>query len=296
MKVPFTVIAPPVTRDGEYLDALERWGALPEQVPIPDVVNLLAHLTKQNPAALRKVILDALVARELRFWGLSGQEGQRWVEGMWRSLHKRIGKPHIRLGVDGRESLKVSIEDRGSLHLEAMAVCPRDVVALLTVRGRKVPDELRHLLQSSTESSEPVPGATEPAPEATDEQRTRWTPELITEARPDSAPRPLTTRDLAEAFDGIRRQAEEWRRLLGDTGACKWAHPARVEQGARGKRPNTWNPVTFALLLEKRQEATRRALRERFRTRAELAEWRDEWARSIGALEHYFTGTDDRQP
>jgi hypothetical protein len=112
-----------------------------------------------------------------------------------------------------------------------------------------------------------------------------------------SAARPLTTRKLAEAFNGIGgRDANGWAKLLGDASACQWAHPARLERGARGKRPAAWNPVTFALLLERLKDAPRLELRRRFRREPLLAEWREEWGRRIAELEAFGLDANDRQP
>jgi hypothetical protein len=156
MKVPLTVIRPHSPRDGDFLDALEQWGELPDKLPIPDAVRYLAHLTKQNPAAIQKVVVGAMLAGELRFWGQSGRPGHEWVEGMFRAIHRHARKPRIRLGADGAaKELSAVLEPHGTPHLDAMAVNPREVAALLIARGRKVPDELRHLVTDEAAPQEP---------------------------------------------------------------------------------------------------------------------------------------------
>lgn len=110
------------------------------------------------------------------------------------------------------------------------------------------------------------------------------------------APHPLTTRDLASAFAGIENRIESgWYKLLGNTAKCKWAASARIEPGARGKRPATWNPVAFALLLEQEKSIPRSELKRRFRTEPKLANWRKEWGRRIAELEAFGLDTNDRQ-
>jgi hypothetical protein len=152
MSIPLTAIQPNEPQDVEHLATLEAWGALPEKLPIPDVVRYLAHLTKQNSAALQKVLLGAIKSGEIRFWGQSGIEEGGWREGMYRTFHRSIEKPRVRIGADGSKSVKLAVQGVGRPHLEAMAVNPRDAVALLIKRGRKVPNELLHLLKGRDES------------------------------------------------------------------------------------------------------------------------------------------------
>lgn len=98
-------------------------------------------------------------------------------------------------------------------------------------------------------------------------------------------PKPLDTRTLADALDGIEdRRADEWRRLLGD--APKWAMLARVSPGVRGRAAATWNPVALAHALTRRG-VTQAQIARLFRERVELEAWRDERSRSLSAFAEY---------
>ena len=113
---------------------------------------------------------------------------------------------------------------------------------------------------------------------------------------PTRGGRPMKTRELAQAFDGIvGRDAPGWAKLLGDASACQWALPARLDPGARGKRPATWDPVAFALLLERLKDVPRSQLKRRFRAEPLLAEWREVWGRKIAELEAFGLDANDRQ-
>jgi hypothetical protein len=110
---------------------------------------------------------------------------------------------------------------------------------------------------------------------------------------PESAPpRPhaLTTRELAQAFAGIERGEDAWRRLLADAANARWAEPARAGKGERGRA--LWNPLEFARCLMRR-DAKPETLSRAFRQKELLAPWREEWAAVISVFSDY--GLDDRQ-
>lgn len=71
-----------------------------------------------------------------------------------------------------------------------------------------------------------------------------------------TTPPPLTTPDIADAFDGIDGQsAKQWRDKLGDVNNHQWLLPARAARAAAPKSA-TWWPIAFAeLLLERGTEA-----------------------------------------
>lgn len=141
-------------------------------------------------------------------------------------------------------------------------------------------------------------GITDPPPGLSDEPEAK--PATVTPKAGDDAPGgvggpvPLTTRDIAEALDGIEsRDADGWAALLGDaTRKAKWATPARVEVGARRGTPARWNPLELAKILIGR-DVKRERIDRAFREREALAEWRGEWKREQAAfreLERYFRG------
>jgi len=137
----------PSARDEHYLQTLEQWGALPEVLAIQDAATLIGSMCGQNPAALRKLITDAVVNHELRFWGLSHHGG--WVESMFRVFYPYEGKPRVRLDPNGDiKNIEAYLKTEGArLHVEATGVNPADILELLQKRGRKIPDGLRSLLR-----------------------------------------------------------------------------------------------------------------------------------------------------
>lgn len=107
-----------------------------------------------------------------------------------------------------------------------------------------------------------------------------------TGALDEPGPTPLDTRTMASALDGIdRRNAEGWRRLLGDR--PKWVQGATVTPGARGRESATWDPVKLALLLSETKRATQDRLSKMFRDRSELEQWRDAYRAALGAFSDY---------
>lgn len=143
MTVPLTVLTPPAPREGDYLDTLEQWGSLPQYLPLPDAARLIGHKCKQNPSALRKILEEAVLDDAIPFAGLlsSGE----WEPGMLRVWQRYQGKPRVKPNEEGAQ-VSVRLDSLGRLHSEAVGVRIGDAVALLAKRGRKIPDELRHLL------------------------------------------------------------------------------------------------------------------------------------------------------
>jgi len=162
MHKPITVLTPPAPRAGDYLDTLEQWGSLPEFLPLPDAARLIGHKCRQNPAALLKILEEAVLSDTIPFAGLDSSGG--WVPDMVRVFHRYQGKPRIRPTEEGPH-IRAVLEPAGRLHSEAMGVRIGDAVALLAKRGRKIPEELRHLLPDAppVQSTTPAP-ATAAAP------------------------------------------------------------------------------------------------------------------------------------
>lgn len=147
MAVPLTVLTPPAPREGDYLDTLEQWGSLPQYLPLPDAARLIGHKCKQNPAAILKILEEAVIDETIPFAGL--HSSGEWVPDMLRFFQRYQGKPRVKPN-DGGAQWSAAIESAGRLHSEAVGVQIGDAVALLAKRGRKIPDELRHLLPDST--------------------------------------------------------------------------------------------------------------------------------------------------
>lgn len=160
--VPLTIMKERTQLSNDHLDTLENWGELPKILSIPEAANFIAAKCKQNPAAIKKVFTKALLTGELQFWGLSSSG--EWIPGLVRVLQRMDGKPARKTGEDGREYLVLPFSgEKDQFHLEAMGINPRDGVALLASRGRKIPSDLRHLLPEpasrSTESTRPPSSA-----------------------------------------------------------------------------------------------------------------------------------------
>ena len=87
---------------------------------------------------------------------------------------------------------------------------------------------------------------------------------------------PLTTPQMADAFDGIDgRTGQKWRELLGDLNNHQWALPARAAEG-KAPKPATWWPVILAGLLLKRGTSSD-PLNHCFLTMPTLKAWLPEW-------------------
>ncbi len=147
MTVPLTVLTPPAPREGDYLDTLEQWGSLPQYLPLPDAARLIGHKCKQNPSALLKILEGAVLDGAIPFAGMLSTG--TWEPGMLRVWQRCHGKPRVKLNEEGAQ-VSVRLDSLGRLHSEAVGVRIGDAVALLAKRGRKIPDELRHLLPDST--------------------------------------------------------------------------------------------------------------------------------------------------
>lgn len=178
--IPITVLRPPPSQAGWYTETLEQWGGLPEVLPLPDAARFFAHKCQQNPAAILRVLESAVQDNSIRFWGLSSN-GQ-WIESMIRVLHRFADKP--RLNQDSGQ-FKVRLAPNGKLHSEAMGVNPSDVVALLVKRGRKIPEELKHLLPSVAVDADGA--GTSVLQETTKQRRARWLKDLEQEQTIDES-------------------------------------------------------------------------------------------------------------
>ena len=91
-----------------------------------------------------------------------------------------------------------------------------------------------------------------------------------------TTPPPLTTPEIADAFDGIDGlTARQWRDKLGDANNHQWVMPARAEK-ATAPKASTWWPITLAELLVAR-EASDESLNRAFLTAPKLKPWLPLW-------------------
>ena len=93
---------------------------------------------------------------------------------------------------------------------------------------------------------------------------------------PLDAPQPVTTGDVAHAFDGLRRWNEKaWKDTLGSP--PKWLEACIVLRGERGKRETRWNPVLIGAALVHNGHAKANSIRARFQTKPQLQDWLEAW-------------------
>lgn len=93
---------------------------------------------------------------------------------------------------------------------------------------------------------------------------------------PLDAPPPVTTGDIAHAFDGLRRWNEKaWKDTLGSP--PKWLEACIALRGERGKRETRWNPVLIGAALVHIGHAKANSIRARFQTKPQLQDWLEAW-------------------
>ena len=93
---------------------------------------------------------------------------------------------------------------------------------------------------------------------------------------PLDAPQPVTTGDVAHAFDGLRRWNEKaWKDTLGSP--PKWLEACIALRGERGKRETRWNPVLIGAALVHNGHAKANSIRARFQTKPQLQDWLEAW-------------------
>ena len=91
-----------------------------------------------------------------------------------------------------------------------------------------------------------------------------------------ASPPPLTTPEIAAAFDGIDGQSsKQWSSKLGDVNNHQWVISARAAK-ASAPKPATWWPIQFAELLLQR-EASAESLNRAFLADPKLKAWLTIW-------------------
>ena len=93
---------------------------------------------------------------------------------------------------------------------------------------------------------------------------------------PASDPLPVTTGDIAFAFDGLHGWSEEqWKKPLGDK--PKWLAACVAIPGVRGVAETRWNPVLIGAALVHDWDTKPNSVRARFQTKPQLMPWLDAW-------------------
>lgn len=93
---------------------------------------------------------------------------------------------------------------------------------------------------------------------------------------PLDAPQPVTTGNIACAFDGLRGWNEKaWKDTLGSP--PKWLEACIALRGQRGVRETRWNPVLIGAALVHKGHAKANSIRARFQTKPQLRDWLEAW-------------------
>ena len=92
---------------------------------------------------------------------------------------------------------------------------------------------------------------------------------------PENSPSPVSTTDIANAFDGLRWKEEQWKKPLGDK--PKWLASCVAIPGVRGISETKWNPVLVGAALIRVGHAKQNSIRSRFQTKPQLAKWLNAW-------------------
>lgn len=151
----------------------------------------------------------------------------------------------------------------GMLQNPRCDVLVSEVAAFLVRAEFTVPDEMRELPPFIADAE---PAASKPVAATV----TRLA--LPSEERPP----PLTTPEIADAFDGIDGQtAKQWSDKLGDVNNHQWLVGARALK-VKAPKPATWWPIEFAELLLAR-EASAESLNRAFSTKPKLKPWMLLW-------------------
>jgi hypothetical protein len=130
-----------------------------------------------------------------------------------------------------------------------------------------IPDTLQTLAR-------PSPPAM--APKATPEHQAAPLEAVPVVEVPASEPFPVTTGDIAHAFDGLRKWDEKaWKDTLGTP--PKWLLACLAIRGRRGVNEHRWNPVLIGAALVNSGHAKPNSIRAKFQTAHQLMPWLDAW-------------------
>lgn len=99
-------------------------------------------------------------------------------------------------------------------------------------------------------------------------------PVTVVEA-PASASLPVSTRDIAHAFDGIRWSEKRWLKPLGDK--PRWLAVCVARPAVQGVSQTGWNPVLIGAALVHKGYAKQNSIRARFQTKPQLKDWLEAW-------------------
>ena len=91
----------------------------------------------------------------------------------------------------------------------------------------------------------------------------------------NDVPLPLTTGNIAFSFDGLRWNAQQWKKPLGDK--PKWLKACIAIPGVRGTSETRWNPVLIGAALVQQGHAKPNNVRAKFQTGHLLKPWLDAW-------------------
>ena len=157
-----------------------------------------------------------------------------------------------------RENIRAALEGGDLQRIDAWTLRPKAAPTGSTRTA--TPDTALATTGEQTATAGPLTAPDKPAPAAI---------VGITEAV-----RPLTTAQVADAFDGeLELSAAQWRERLGDMPL--WLLPARAAKG-KAPNPSTWWPLEFARILLERG-ATFDSLNRKFLAVPALKPWLPAW-------------------
>ena len=197
---------------------------------------------------------------------------------IWRALAAKVSGPHM--SDKDAFNYPTAASTWHMLAADVYALAQQPVWSLLeatALRGLAC----RYSPELMGESAPPVPQQPKPAAvEALPVQPQAAAPApVVAESAsnaPLDAPQPVTTGDVAHAFDGLRRWNEKaWKDTLGSP--PKWLEACIALRGERGKRETRWNPVLIGAALVHNGHAKANSIRARFQTKPQLQDWLEAW-------------------
>jgi hypothetical protein len=123
-------------------------------------------------------------------------------------------------------------------------------------------------------------------PTAPAEQDERDEMPAVAPVQADDGLPPVTTSELAAAFDGLNGgwTKEKWLARLGAASSKKWLLKARLTSGTQGGSEATWNPAIVAAELVKRSPGHKRYVLGRFQSRDALKPWLDQLYEQVPSI------------
>jgi hypothetical protein len=223
---------------------LPRAAGWPATLDTRQAAALQASQDGREAALIAATLADACQAGEV-----ACEAGQRTVKGA-RRLRGYIGPAPIGARLQPAPPARTE---------QTYRVGPHAFASWLESQGLQ-PGLLVAAWAQAVQSMPSAPASAEPAPPA---------------LSPGNGPLPLSTGDVAHAFDGLRYSEAQWKKPLGDK--PKWLQACVAIPGRRGVSETRWNPVRIGAALVQGGHVDARRVRAKFQTRPALIPWLDAW-------------------